>query len=186
MAELPERIDRIVLIGLMGAGKSTVGARLAHRLNWKFADLDLHIEQYAGKSVADIFEAEGEATFRRLERQLTSELLSLRHLVLAPGGGWAVQLDPTVLPDHTAIFWLQVSPEELITRLAHGPPRPLLAGDPLDRARQLAEGRNSIYAKLGVPLDTMGRDPDEIVNDILNMAGLRIRESESSTSLEHG
>lgn len=185
MPELPARIERIVLIGLMGAGKSTIGKQLAAQLGWAFADLDQRIEVEAGRSVPDFFAHLGESAFRRLEQQLTTELLSKAGQVLAPGGGWAVHRKEPI-PAETAVFWLEVSPEEAVRRLAHAPFRPLLAGDPLERARSLALERNEVYARLGVPVQTTARTPDQVVNDILLIAGERLNRRAPFPMLEHG
>jgi shikimate kinase len=150
--------DRVVLVGLPGAGKSTVGRMVAKSLQWEFVDLDAEIERRAGRSVADLFEADGESAFRALERELTLELCSGSRLVLAPGGGWAAQ--PGMLeqlPADSALIWLQVSPAEAIRRLRGSPAeRPLLAGpDPLGALAALAEERTEYYAQadLIVPVD---------------------------------
>src|SRR5262245_21050626 len=118
MPDLAPRVKRVVLIGLMGAGKSTVGRLLAERLGWTFHDLDTCIESRTRKSVAQIFMEEGEEEFRRLEQQLTLELASRDHVVLAPGGGWITRSETVrqLAPD-SAVFWLQVSPEEAVRRV---------------------------------------------------------------------
>ncbi|MBX3173560.1 MAG: hypothetical protein KF709_04065 [Gemmatimonadaceae bacterium] len=86
------QVTRLVLVGLPGAGKSTVGPLVAAALGWTFVDLDAEIEREAGKSVPEIFAAEGEAGFRRREREATARLANRRQVVVAPGGGW--MLDP--------------------------------------------------------------------------------------------
>src|SRR5688572_27406814 len=98
------RPERVVLIGLPGAGKSTVGPLLARRLGWRFLDLDPLIEAEAGLPIAQIFEQKGEAEFRRLETELTGRLASEPDLVLAPGGGWILR---NTMPS-AWLVWLQV------------------------------------------------------------------------------
>ena len=160
-------IERIVLIGLMGSGKTTVGQKVAEKLGWRVIDLDQEIEAQAGMSVAQIFERQGETAFRRLEQQLTTRLLAERKVVFTPGGGWVTHVAAQQIPEHTAIFWLQVSPEVAVQRIRNADSRPLLAGDPLQRARQLAEERNETYAAFGMPIDTNDRTADEVANEIV-------------------
>ena len=84
------RVGRIVLIGFMAAGKSTVGRILADRLGWAFVDFDDEIEERTGLAVRDFFRIYGEQAFRELEAELTEELADAEHVVLAPGGGWSI------------------------------------------------------------------------------------------------
>ncbi len=177
MLELPPRVGRIVLIGLMGAGKTTVGRLLAEKLGWTFIDLDSAIEERVGLPVRRIFTERGEDAFRRLEEQLTGELASSHHVVIAPGGGWITsQAVIATLPRDSALFWLKVSPEEAVRRVqGSGEERPLLtrAGGPLAVARQLAEQRTATYAAYGIAVDTENRAPDQIVMEILSILGDR-------------
>ena len=175
MPELPPHIDRIVLIGVMGSGKTTVGQKVAARLNWRVIDLDREIEAHTGMSVAQIFERQGESTFRRLEQRLTGQLLSEHNLVFTPGGGWVTHLAAAQIPANTAIFWLRVSPEVAVQRVADTQARPLLAGDPLQRARELADQRKETYATMGAPIETDGRTPDEVAADIVEAVQPRVK-----------
>ncbi|ADU50342.1 3-dehydroquinate synthase [Thermaerobacter marianensis DSM 12885] len=122
---------RIVLVGLMGAGKTTVGRALAARLGWAFLDLDDLIEQEAGQTVADLFAREGEAGFRTREEQALATALTLERVVLATGGGAVLSArNRQRLAAEPWVFWLEAPPDELARRLA-GPgaaARPLLAG----------------------------------------------------------
>ena len=177
MPELPARVRRVVLVGLMGAGKTTVGQLLAGRLGWSFRDLDAVIEQRAGKTVAELFAQEGENAFRRLEQQLTAELASTDRLVLTPGGGWVTRPETVAeLKGDTAVFWLQVSPDEAVRRVQQDPVvRPLLKRDePIAVLRRLAQERNSLYAQIGVPVQTVDRAPSDIVTEITSYLGARI------------
>jgi shikimate kinase len=173
--DLPPRVSRIVLIGLMGSGKSTVGQMLAQRLGWRLIDLDREIEGRTGHSIARIFHDNGEQAFRSLEQQLTAELLSLAGTVFTPGGGWIINAQNMKrVPSDSAVFWLQVSPEEAIRRVqADSVERPLLRGNPLERARTLAAERAAAYGAAGIPVNTDGRTPAEIVEDILIRLGGR-------------
>lgn len=111
-------IDRVVLLGYMTAGKSSVGRALARRLDWEFVDFDVEIVRRAERPVKEIIEADGEEAFRSMEAALTEELAEKRGLVLAPGGAWILrpeQLDR--LGRATLSVWLRVSAEETVRRL---------------------------------------------------------------------
>lgn len=155
---------RVILIGFMAAGKTTVGRVLAERLGWRFVDFDEEIVRRSGETVPQIFREHGEAVFRALEARLTAELRSLDRAVIAPGGGWVTTpaaLDN--LPPGTLLVWLRVSAEEAIRRVGGGRDRPLLAGaDPLERARALMAERESLYRRADLVIDVDGRTPAEI------------------------
>jgi shikimate kinase len=173
---LPNAVARIVLVGLMGAGKTTVGQLLADRLGWRLVDLDREIEARITMSVPQIFEQFGEKRFRELEQQLTAELLSVPDIVFTPGGGWIINpANARELPPDSAVFWLRVTPEEAVRRVrVDRVERPLLRGDALERARALSAARQDAYAALGVPIETDGRTPPEIAQNIINKLGVRL------------
>lgn len=167
------RVGRIVLIGFMAAGKSTVGRILADRLGWAFVDFDDEIEERTGLAVRDFFRIYGEQAFRELEAELTEELADAEHVVLAPGGGWITQpelLD--VLGEDTLVVWLKVSPHEVVRRaarlLSH---RPLLASapDPLERARELIAEREPLYRLADVCIEVDGLDAADVADEIVAM-----------------
>jgi len=188
MPELPAQVRRIVLIGLMGAGKTTVGQLLAARLGWTFVDLDQRIEEKSGRTVPQIFAESGEEAFRRYERQLTAELASAERIVLAPGGGWPM-FDENVaaISSNTAFIWLQVSAEEAVQRLRGGPERPLLAGnDPVERARALHNARSERYAEIGHAVGTEKRAPADVASEIMSILGSRVQTQESATFRDNG
>jgi len=160
MADPREPIRRIVLAGMMCSGKSAVGAALAELLGWSHLDLDAEIERAAGRSVREIFAAEGEAAFRRMEAEATRRVGGRSGVVLSPGGGWMT--NPALLDSlgpGTLCVWLQVSPEEAVRRSAAAPgERPLLAGpDPLAAVRRLLAEREPFYARAHLALPTDGR-----------------------------
>jgi shikimate kinase len=164
-----EPVERVVLLGFMAAGKTAVGAELARRLGWEQVDLDREIERRAGRTVAGIFAADGEAGFRRLEAEATAEIAGRRGIVLSPGGGWitgAGLLES--LGAGTLSVWLQVDPEEAIRRAGAEPrERPLLAGpDPLSAARKLLAEREPLYARADLHLPTAGRSPVQLAEAI--------------------
>ncbi len=158
----------------MGAGKTTVGRRLAERLGWRFVDLDEWIEERAGSSVPEIFARRGEAAFRKLEAEATRELAGERRLVLAPGGGWIVQpglLD--AMRPGSRIVWLRVSATEAVRRATStGVERPLLAGeDPFRTAERLLAEREPSYRAADVSVETDGRGIEDITQEILVRLG---------------
>jgi shikimate kinase len=153
----------------MAAGKTTVGRVLAVRLGWRFLDVDEAIERETGRSIADIFQSEGEAAFRSMEARRTADLLSERDAVIAPGGGWAAE--PGVwegVPVESLTVWLRVSAEEAVRRAqAGGVPRPLLAGGAaLATARELIAVREASYRRADLIVDVDGRDPADIAIEI--------------------
>jgi len=154
----------------MGAGKSTIGPLLARSLGWRFLDGDAELVSRSGVSVADWFRLRGEADFRLAEAALTTELCAQDRLVLAPGGGWAVQAGALgSVPAGTALVWLRVSADEAVRRVSDQPDvRPLLAGDdPVTTARRLLEEREPYYAGADFIIDVDGRSPAELTTEIL-------------------
>jgi len=150
----------LVLIGLMGAGKSTVGERCATALSRPFVDTDRLVELNAGATVAEIFSTQGEPAFRALERTVVADVcVSPEPLVIACGGG--VALDPDnrrALRDHGVVMWLRAEPVELAQRVGSGAGRPLLeGGSPAAKLERLAVLREPAYeAAAHVIVDTDG------------------------------
>ena len=139
----------IVLVGLMGAGKSTAGRRLAQRLGLEFVDADEAIEEAAGLSVSEIFARFGEPYFRDGERRVIQRLVAGPRRVIATGGGAFVDPDTraAILRDAIAV-WLDADIETLVARVARRSHRPLLEGkDAAAVLRELAERRNPFYAE---------------------------------------
>ena len=158
------RPERIVLVGLPGAGKSTVGPILAVKLGWRFVDLDVEIENASGLQIAEIFLKHGEAGFREIERELTLRLASETRLILAPGGGWVLH---NSLPG-ALMVWLRVDPEEAIVRMGEDASvRPLLQPDPLQKMKQLLAKREQYYEKADVSIDTNGKTPTAVALEII-------------------
>ena len=149
----------VFLVGLMGAGKTTVGRLLARRLKLRFYDSDLEIERRCGVKIPLIFEIEGEAGFRERERQAIAELTALTGIVLATGGGAVLdEENRRRLAAGGTVVYLSARPEDLFARVRQDRNRPLLAGsDPLGRLRQLHRERDALYrsvADLVVETDT--------------------------------
>jgi shikimate kinase len=155
--------DKVVLVGMMGTGKTSVGRRVAAALGWRFVDSDEQIEARTGRTVREIFEADGEAAFRVLERDaLAAALADPAPAVVAAAGG--VVLDPAnrdLLRDAGKVIWLTAEPEVLVSRVDTGDHRPLLAGDPLGTLRRLAAERQTLYRDVAdevVPVDEIDAD----------------------------
>jgi shikimate kinase len=162
----PER--PIVLVGLMGVGKSTVGRRLAHRLDLPFVDADHEIEVAADMSVTEIFERYGEAYFRDGERRVIARLLDGEPKVIATGGGAFIQ-DSTrakILQGGVAV-WLDADVDVLADRVQRRDTRPLLKGrDPFATLGELAAIRNPLYALAPIHIRS-GRGPHEATVDAI-------------------
>jgi shikimate kinase len=150
-------IDRtIVLIGMMGAGKTAIGRRLATALELPFEDADAAIEAAAGATIADIFAEIGEAAFREKERQVIARLLGGERRVLALGGG--AFMDPqtrSLVRERALSIWLSADLDTLVRRTARRGTRPLLAtGDPAGTLAKLLEQRQPVYAEADIVVDS--------------------------------
>jgi shikimate kinase len=169
------RPDRpIALVGLMGAGKSTVGRRLARRLALPFVDADEEIERAAGRSIAEIFEAYGEAAFRDGERRVIARLIEGPPKVIATGGGaFAEPGTRALIRAHCLSVWLDAEAEILAGRVARRDHRPLLKGKPpLPAIRDLAERRRPAYAEADLRIESGEVPHDAIVDRIVTALGV--------------
>ena len=137
----------IVLVGLPGSGKSTVGRQLARRLGLSFIDSDHVIEQRLGCSIREFFEREGEARFRDIEQQTLDELSLGPAIVLSTGGGSCMRAATRAfLHERGHVIYLRSTPEDVYRRIKHDRGRPLLqVSDPLQRLRDLYEARDPQY-----------------------------------------
>ena len=153
------RLDRpVVLVGLMGSGKSAVGRRAAKQLGIGFKDSDQLIVKAAGISIVEIFELAGAVKFREMERKTLSNLVLASPQIIATGGGAFCQ-DATadLLLQHTLTIWLKASPATLLSRIGNTKTRPLLHNsDPLATLTRLDEQRAPYYKKAHIHLDTDG------------------------------
>jgi shikimate kinase len=163
----------LVLIGLPGSGKSTVGRAVAKRLSRPFLDFDTEIERREGMSVARLFAERGEPAFREMEVALTRELTAAPPMVLAPGGGWVTIPDVMALIRPSGrIIHLQVSPKEALRRLTRSRTvRPLLAqADPATAMRTLWEQRSGLYAQADVTVDVEAVDSQRLIDSVVALA----------------
>lgn len=159
----------IVLVGLMGAGKTSVGRRLAEKLGIPFVDADHEIERAAGKTIKDIFAEHGEPYFREGERRVIQRLIGDGAQVLATGGG-AYMNDETRarIQEHGISVWLKASLPLLMKRVSKRQDRPLLqAEDPEGVMRTLMEKRYPVYALADVTVESRDVQHGQMVNDVI-------------------
>jgi shikimate kinase len=159
----------IVLVGLMGAGKTSIGRRLAERLGLPFVDADHEIVAAAGKSIPDIFAEHGEEHFRDGERKVIARLLEKGSQVLATGGG-AFMNDETRagIRQHGVSIWLKADVATLLERVAKRGGRPLLENDdPEGVLRRLAEVRYPVYAMADITVESTNAKHQNTVNDVI-------------------
>ncbi len=171
MSDLPCPLPRtIALVGLMGAGKSSIGRRLAQRLKVPFTDADTEIEAAAGATIEEIFERHGEAAFREGERRVIARLLEGPVQVLATGGG--AFMDPTtrmLLRERAVTVWLRADLDLLLSRVVRRNNRPLLkAGDPRAVLERLIAERYPVYAEADLAVDTVEGPPDATLDRVLD------------------
>ena len=172
-ADIVARPDRtIVLVGMMGVGKSTVGKRLANRLGVSFIDADSEIEKAAGLTIPEIFEKYGEPHFRDGERRVIARLLRDEPAhVLAAGGGAFNDLETRKLVAERAIsIWLSADLEVLATRVAKRSNRPMLEGGDgvLERLQTLSAERDPVYGLADMRIDTSEGNPEDSVSRVID------------------
>lgn len=159
----------IVLVGLMGAGKTNIGRRLAQRLGLPFVDADTEIEAAAGETIVEIFERRGEAAFREGERKVIARLLASPVHVLATGGGAFMDPETRALIAERAIsIWLRADLELLVARVSRRSNRPLLRqGSPRETLARLIEQRYPVYALADIVVDTVDGPPEATLERVL-------------------
>lgn len=168
---MPSGVRCIYLIGLMGAGKSTVGKFLATILNWQFVDLDHEIEVLTGLDISSIFEKQGEAHFRTYESQLLEKTSDLKDAIVACGGGVVTQEQNLKFLQDKTVVWLDLSPAEAAARLEHSPNRPLLNGcqDTLVQLNEILLARRDAYTRAArVRISSGGVLPEVLATDIVH------------------
>jgi len=163
-----KNLKNISLVGFMGSGKSVIGRKLAQKMNFSFIDTDKRIEKQTGRTIPEIFAAEGEKRFRRREKAILEELLPLHNnTVFSCGGG--VVLDETnseILKDHSIVLWLYSSVKTTLRRIRKGT-RPLLACEnPAKEARKILSSRLSAYARSADMIVSNENHADEVVEKI--------------------
>jgi shikimate kinase len=163
------RTDKLYLVGFMGAGKSTVARLLSRRLGWRAEDVDEQIEARERRSVSTIFSQDGETYFRRVERNVLTDLLPIREVVVATGGGTFV--DPenrAAMLDDGAVAWLDAPFDRLVERVPADGRRPL--GTDRFQMEQLYVRRQLAYRQAHLRVDA-SRPVDEVVERLLDWIG---------------
>jgi shikimate kinase len=166
-------LSNIILVGLPGVGKTSVGRAVARLLNHPFIDFDTEIEHREHASVSEIFERKGEAYFRALEADLTRELAACRGTVMATGGGWVTNPDSMALLHSTGrMIYLRATPETVLARMAAGRARrPLLEGsDPVGTITGLFEARRPLYEAADLVVDTEVIEKSEVIEQVRQYA----------------
>lgn len=166
----------LVLVGAPGAGKTTVGRRVARELGVDFADSDELIEKRAGKAVSDIFIEDGEPVFRAMERDVIAGALTDATGVLALGGGAILDPDTrALLRDHTVV-WLRVGISAATDRVGMNASRPLLLGNVRGTLIRLLDERTPLYDEVSTGVvDTDGIDPAEVARRVCALVGSATR-----------
>jgi shikimate kinase len=162
--------NRILLIGMMGAGKTTIGRALAARLGCAYFDSDEQVQENTGRTVPEILESDGEAAFRAEEKKALAQGVTAAEPAVVGVAGGAV-LDPDnrrAIRAAGTVVWLRAEPDTLVTRLGNGEGRPLLAGDVAGKLRRLYDQRRPIYTELAdVVVDVDHIQPGDVVDRIV-------------------
>jgi shikimate kinase len=162
----------VVLIGLPGSGKTTVGQLVAEQLHAGFVDVDAILTRREGKPIAMIFAEKGEAAFREMERKEMDSALATEPAVIAPGGGWGAQGGAIAAAKSRAlVVYLRTRPETAAQRAAPEGTRPLLLGeDPVARMRQLQKEREPFYQEAHATVDTDRKTPQQVAHEVSRLA----------------
>lgn len=167
---------RILLVGMMGCGKTTTGGLVARRLGWDYRDSDADVEALTGRTVPEIFAGDGEAAFRRVEAQvLATACASEEPTVIAVAGGAVLnEGNRNLIRECGTVVWLRAEPQRLAERVGDGAGRPLLEGDKREIMARLLSERGPHYAEVAdAVIDVEGLTPDEVADRVLDAAGIR-------------
>lgn len=160
----------LVLVGMMGAGKTTVGRRLANRLGRHFVDSDEEIETAAGMTIEDIFATHGEADFRAGEQRVIARLLKDTNIVLGTGGGAFINAETRALVKAEAVsVWIKADFELLFARVSRRSNRPLLkTANPRETLKKLIDARYPIYAEADVTIVSTDVPQDQVASEVID------------------
>jgi shikimate kinase len=166
-------LNLLFLVGYRGSGKTTVGRALADRLGWAFLDADVVLEERAGKTIRDIFAADGEAAFRDLESTILADLVKRTNTIIATGGGVVLrETNRQLLAETGFVAWLTADPATLWARIQGDPTtaerRPALAGGGPEEVERLLAVREPLYRSVAdVEVAVGAVSPDRAADDIL-------------------
>ena len=160
--------ENLVFLGMMGAGKSSIGSLVAKKLKVKFIDVDLEIEKKLGKSIKEIFEINGEEFFRKIEEKITLEILKLESSIISLGGGAFMNknIRTEVLKNHLS-FWLNWEHKILLERMKKSKKRPIVTNATNNELIDLIKKRSNIYSKALYEIKCDNLSKDEIVDKVL-------------------
>lgn len=159
----------IALAGFMGTGKSTVGQIVAERLGWRFVDMDAVISERAGRSIAQIFADDGEASFRQLEAAACGDAAAGCHCVIAVGGGALLNADVrATVAARAVVITLRCDLETIIRRVGHDPARPLFSTE-RERLAGLLASRAAHYDSLPHQIDTTHLSPHAVAEEVIRL-----------------
>jgi shikimate kinase len=174
--------ERLLLVGMMGAGKTTVGRLLAERLGWGYLDSDAQVTRTTGRSVPEIFSEDGELAFRSEEtRALTTAVSGADPMVVSVAGGAVLsEANRALLCRSGIVVWLRARPETLAKRVGDGAGRPLLGSDPGGALAALYEVRKPLYRSVAsVTVDVDDLSPEAVADRVLSGTGLGVDETPS-------
>lgn len=165
----------VILIGFMGAGKTTLGVRLSYRMKQPFLDTDKYIERQEGREISEIFASDGEEAFRKIETHTLESFLEngLKNHVISTGGGMPTREENwDLLKRLGVVVWLRIKPETVIERLSGDTTRPLLQGDnPEERIRNLMEVRRPLYEGCSdIIVDVDNKPVERIMDEVFTKA----------------
>ena len=165
-----ESNKNLVLVGMMGSGKSTIGYLLSKKLNLKFVDIDRHIEEESGFKISDIFNKKGEVFFREIEKKISLRFLKLNKQVIALGGGGFMNenIREEVISKHIS-FWLNWNSITLIKRLKLSKKRPLVRDLSEEDIKKIIYKRTKIYSLANYKINCEKFSKNEIVKKIINI-----------------
>ncbi|MCX5720067.1 MAG: shikimate kinase [Nitrospirae bacterium] len=162
-------MKNIVLTGFMGTGKTEVGKELSRLLDMKLIDVDTEIEKSRKLTINDIFKKFGEPRFREIETEMIKNLSEKKNIIISTGGGAVLKQENTdALRKNGVIVCLTASPETILRRTSRNSDRPLLqVEDPLKKIKELLNFRTPFYEKAGIIIDTEGKTPLQIAEEII-------------------
>ncbi len=163
----------LALAGFMGTGKSTVGALLARRMNWRFVDTDALVESEEGISISELFATHGEATFRSIERRVCLYAASQSYVVISTGGGALLEMESRLALEGSAVIVLLTCARDLLVERLQGSAlrgeRPMLAEKFTQRIDELLKTREPLYSSIPLQVDTTRLAPGEVAELVLKL-----------------